>query len=113
MKIALFDFAVAAVIFYIFFWFYMVLVTFVSPAMCLVRLWYRQRSMRCRSGLAVAKYEAVSEMRIEKEEDNVQQTTSLLQFVKERFTWGVTARQLFTIVCGIDLAVFIILSKLL
>ena len=107
-----FVFVAAAVVFYIFYWFYMVLITFVSPAMGLVRLWCHQRSMRRGSSPTVAKYEAVPDMR-EKEEEDVQQTTSLLQFVKEGFTWGLTARQLLTIVCGIDLIVFIILSKLL
>lgn len=91
-------------VFYIFYWMYMVSITFVSPGIGLIRQWYRQRSTR--HGIGHVKYEAV-DVGHERDLDRL----SLLHFVKERFTCWLALRQLLTLVCGIDLVAFIIMCE--
>ena len=92
--------AAAAVVFFFSYWFYMVLTTWISPLISLLRHYYQQYKNHLT--LIRTNYEDL-------EAGNRQ--SLLWQMLRARFSWGLAFRQLLTAVCGVDLVVFIIMSK--
>lgn len=96
IRVVLFSLAAAAVVFFVSYWFYMVLTTWVSPLVNLLRHCHQYHFRLIRT-----KYENLE----------AGHHQSLMQMLWARFSWGLAFRQLLTAVCGVDLVVFTIMSK--
>ena len=86
-------------VFFFSYWFYMVLTTWISPLISLLRHYYQQHKNH------------LTLIRTNYEDLEAENRQSLLQMLRARFSWGLTFRQLLTAVCGVDLVVFTIMSK--